>query len=104
MPWKTTKQRAIKAKREGKAPTTQAGEFVREQMEKLERGTGNAQSPRQAVAIGLSEARRAGVELPPAPGKRAATKKRAPAKKAAAKKAGKKKTAAARKQSRRRTK
>jgi hypothetical protein len=81
MPWKTTVDRAKKDKRQGKAPTTQAGEFVHEQMEKLKRGEGNAKSPRQAIAIGLSEARRSGVKLPPAPAKRAATKKKAAAKK-----------------------
>jgi hypothetical protein len=49
----------------GKATTTQAGEFVREEMKRLEEGRGRAQSRKQAVAIGLSEARRAGVDLPP---------------------------------------
>jgi hypothetical protein len=97
MPWKTTIKRARKAKRTGKAPTTQAGEFVREQMEKMERGTGAAQSEQQAIAIGLSEARRAGVKLPPAPGKKSAkkktTKKRAAPKKRATKKRAAKKRA-----------
>src|SRR5438132_13510442 len=48
-----------------KAPTTQAGEFVREEIEKIRRGEHGARSPEQAIAIGLSKARRAGVDLPP---------------------------------------
>lgn len=65
MPWKTTVQRARADKRAGKSATTQAGEFVREAMEKIRRGKHGARSPQQAIAIGLSEARRAGVDLPP---------------------------------------
>jgi hypothetical protein len=65
MPWKTTIKRARKAKRAGKRPTTQAGEFVHEVIEKVRRGKHGVRSPRQAIAIGLSQARRAGVELPP---------------------------------------
>jgi hypothetical protein len=65
MPEKKTIQRAEKAKREGKAPTTQAGEFVREEMEHIREGKHGARSPQQAIAIGLSKARRAGVDLPP---------------------------------------
>jgi hypothetical protein len=65
MPEKKTLERAEKAKREGKAPTTQAGEFVREEMEHIREGKHGAESPEQAIAIGLSKARRAGVELPP---------------------------------------
>ena len=65
MPTKTAKKRARRAAREGKKPTTQAGEFVREEMKKMKRGTGTAKSRRQAVAIGLSEARREGVKLAP---------------------------------------
>ncbi len=83
------KKRAKQDKKEGKSPSTQAGEFVREEMERYKKGTGNAQSPQQAIAIGLSEARREGVDVPdrrsPAK-KKAAAKKRAPAKKATAKK------------------
>jgi hypothetical protein len=63
MPTKTTKKRARAAKRQGKKPTTQAGEFVREEMKKMKRGSGTARSRKQAVAIGLSEARRSGVQL-----------------------------------------
>jgi len=65
MPWKQTIQRARADKRAGKSPTTQAGEFVREQIEKIRHGKHGARSPQQAIAIGLSEARRAGVDLPP---------------------------------------
>src|SRR6187402_2209205 len=65
MPEKKTLERARKAKREGKAPTTQAGEFVREEIEHIREGKHGARSPEQAIAIGLSKARRAGVPLPP---------------------------------------
>jgi len=54
-----------KDKAEGKAATTQAGEFVREEMEHIREGKHGARSPQQAIAIGLSKARRAGVDLPP---------------------------------------
>ncbi len=65
MPEKRTVERATKAKQEGKAPTTQAGEFVREEMHHAEEGKHRVKSRKQAVAIGLSKARRAGVELKP---------------------------------------
>ena len=65
MPEKKTLERARKARREGKAPTTQAGEFVREEMEHIRSGKHGARSAKQAIAIGLSKARRAGVHLPP---------------------------------------
>lgn len=65
MPEKTTIKRARKDAREGKAPTTQAGEFVREEMEHIRRGKHGARSTKQAIAIGLSKARRAGVKLAP---------------------------------------
>src|SRR5207253_6284646 len=65
MPEKKTIQRARQAKREGKAPSTQAGEFVRETMEHIREGKHGARSTKQAIAIGLSKARRAGVKLPP---------------------------------------
>ena len=69
MPWKTTLQRAKNDKEEGKAPSTQAGEFVREEMEHIRRGKHGASNTKQAIAIGLSKARRAGVKLaPPKPG------------------------------------
>jgi len=70
MPDKRTIERARKDRREGKAPSTQAGEFVREEIEKVRRGEHGVRSPEQAIAIGLSQARRAGVPLrPPAKGK-----------------------------------
>ena len=65
MPKKKTAERARQAAREGKAPTTQAGEFVREEIEDIRRGKYGARSTKQAIAIGLSKARRAGVRLPP---------------------------------------
>src|SRR5438067_1534335 len=65
MPEKKTLERARKAKRKGKAPTTQAGEFVREEIEHIREGKHGARSSRQAIAIGLSKARRAGVKVPP---------------------------------------
>ena len=65
MPEKRTIERARRAKREGKAPSTQAGEFVREEIEHVREGKHGASSTKQAIAIGLSKARRAGVRLPP---------------------------------------
>src|SRR5947199_8954431 len=65
MPEKQTIERAQRDKRAGRAPGTQAGEFVREETEKIRRGEHGARSTKQAIAIGLSEARRAGVDLPP---------------------------------------
>ncbi len=65
MPEKSTMRRARKDKAQGKAPTTQAGEFVREEMHHIREGKHGARSPQQAIAIGLSKARRAGVSLPP---------------------------------------
>src|ERR687886_913926 len=65
MPEKATLERARRDKREGKAPTTQAGEFVREEMHHIREGKHGARSAKQAIAIGLSKARRAGVDLPP---------------------------------------
>jgi hypothetical protein len=65
MPEKKTLERARKAKRQGKRPTTQAGAFVREEIEHVREGKHGARSTKQAIAIGLSKARRAGVALPP---------------------------------------
>lgn len=65
MPEKKTIERAKKAKREGKSPSTQAGEFVHEEIKKIRKGEHGARSAKQAIAIGLSEARRAGVKLKP---------------------------------------
>src|ERR1700682_136674 len=108
MPEQRTIERARKDAREGKAPSTQAGKFVREEMDHIREGKHGARSTKQAIAIGLSEARRAGVDLPPpakgrtsektrksaarayalghgAPPRRAATPKRARASEAALK-------------------
>src|SRR5260370_16637353 len=65
MPDKRTIEKARRDKRAGKAPTTQAGEFVREEIDKIRHGEHGARSPEQAIAIGLSKARRAGVALRP---------------------------------------
>jgi hypothetical protein len=65
MPEKKTLERARRDKRQGKAPTTQAGEFVREEMDHIREGKHGANSTKQAIAIGLSKARRAGVKLSP---------------------------------------
>ena len=65
MPDKQTVERASDAKRKGKSASTQAGEFVREEMHHIREGKHGARSTKQAIAIGLSEARRAGVNLPP---------------------------------------
>jgi len=79
MPERKTVEKARKDKRAGKAPTTQAGEFVHEEIRKVRRGEHGARSPQQAIAIGLSKARRAGVALrPPGKGKdKARTRKSA---------------------------
>jgi hypothetical protein len=65
MPEKETLRRARRDKRQGKAPSTQAGEFIREEMEHIREGKHGARSSKQAIAIGLSKARRSGVDLPP---------------------------------------
>jgi hypothetical protein len=65
MPRKRTVEKAREDERKGKAPSTQAGEFVREEIEHIREGKHGAASPKQAIAIGLSKARRAGVKLPP---------------------------------------
>jgi hypothetical protein len=65
MPEKRTMERARRDKAEGKAPSTQAGEFVREEIDHIREGKHGARSARQAIAIGLSKARKAGVDLPP---------------------------------------
>ena len=70
MPDKKTIERTEKDKREGKSASTQAGEFVRQEIENIRKGKHGARSAKQAIAIGLSEARRAGVDLkPPEKGK-----------------------------------
>jgi hypothetical protein len=64
MPSKTTVRRMQRTKSEGKAPSTQAGAFVREEIEHVRQGKHGARSPKQAIAIGLSKARRSGVKAP----------------------------------------
>jgi len=66
MPDKETIRRAQKDAAQGKSPSTQAGEFVREEIHHVREGKHGARSPKQAIAIGLSKARRAGVKLPAA--------------------------------------
>jgi hypothetical protein len=68
MPEQETIERAREDAREGKSPSTQAGEFVREEIHHVREGKHGARSPQQAIAIGLSKARRAGVRLPPPKG------------------------------------
>src|SRR5437762_499110 len=63
MPERETMERARRDREEGKAPSTQAGEFVREEMHHIRQGKHGAKSAKQAIAIGLSKARRAGVAL-----------------------------------------
>jgi hypothetical protein len=65
MPEEEIIQKAQQDEREGKAPSTQAGEFVHEEIEHVREGKHGARSAKQAIAIGLSKARRAGVKLPP---------------------------------------
>jgi hypothetical protein len=77
MPEDDTIERAREDARQGKSPSTQAGEFVREEMEHIREGEHGARSPEQAIAIGLSKARRAGVKLPPPKRGKARTKRQA---------------------------
>ena len=67
MPEKKTLQRARRDQREGKAASTQAGEFVREEMDHVRKGKHGARNTKQAIAIGLSKARRSGVKVAPNP-------------------------------------
>jgi hypothetical protein len=76
MPEKRTIERAKEDKREGKAASTQAGEFVREEIHHIREGKHGAKNAKQAIAIGLSKARRSGVKLPPKKGVRAEKPKR----------------------------
>jgi len=87
MPEKRTIQRARKDKREGKSPSTQAGEFVHEEIEHVREGKHGARSAKQAIAIGLSKARRAGVKVGTPKRAKASTKKSA---RSASSRAGKK--------------
>jgi hypothetical protein len=78
MPERQTIERAREDAREGKSPSTQAGEFVREEMHHVREGKHGARSPQQVIAIGLSKARRSGVKLgPPKRSASAATRKKA---------------------------
>jgi hypothetical protein len=77
MPDRETLRRAAKDKRQGKAPSTQAGEFVREEIEHIREGKHGARSAKQAIAIGLSKARRAGVKATPSKTASKATKEKA---------------------------
>jgi len=77
MPEEETIERAREDEREGLSPSTQAGEFVREEMEHIREGEHGARSPQQAIAIGLSKARRAGVKLPPPKRGKARTRRQA---------------------------
>lgn len=86
MPEKKTIKEAKELKREGKAPTTQAGPFVEEEIRHVRKGKHGARSSKQAIAIGLSKARKSGVDLPAPKGgsrKAAASKKRSSSRKGA---------------------
>ena len=98
MPEKETLKRARQDKRAGKAPTTQAGEFVREEIHHVREGKHGARSTKQAIAIGLSKARRAGVKLrkPPASAKATTKRSAASARRRAGRKPAAKRSRAAR--------
>jgi len=80
MPEKETIERAKQDRKEGKSASTQAGEFVREEMHHVRQGKHGVRSPQQAVAIGLSKARRAGVKLPAPKAGKASSRTRSQAK------------------------
>ena len=94
MPEKRTIKKAQKAKREGKSASTQAGSFVHEAIEHVKKGKHGAKSTKQAIAIGLSEARRSGVAIPDKSSKKKATSKKTTTKKAASKKTATRKASA----------
>ena len=77
MPEKKTRDAAAKDKKQGKSPSTQAGEYVREEIEHVREGKHGARSTKQAIAIGLSKARRDGVEVKPGKTASKATRKKA---------------------------
>jgi hypothetical protein len=77
MPERETIERARRDKQQGKSASTQAGEFVREEVHHVREGKHGARSAKQAIAIGLSKARRAGVRLPPPKGGKKSTRKTA---------------------------
>ena len=92
MPEEEAAERAREDEREGKSPSTQAGEFVREEIEHIREGEHGARSPEQAIAIGLSKARRAGVQLPPPKRGKERTKRQAKRDLTRGRKGGRKKT------------
>jgi hypothetical protein len=96
MPEKETQERAEEDKREGKAPSTQAGEYVHEEIKHVRKGKHGARSTKQAIAIGLSKARRAGVKLPAKKGTSKQTQKQAARDIRKGQSAGKKKKSAKR--------
>ena len=96
MPEQETLERVKEDKREGKSPSTQAGEFVREEIHHVREGKHGARSPQQAIAIGLSKARRAGVKLKPPKGSASLRKKAAQDRRAGAKRASGRETSAKR--------
>ncbi|MGE5097908.1 MAG: DUF6496 domain-containing protein, partial [Betaproteobacteria bacterium] len=85
MPDKETIQRAREDKREGKSASTQAGEFVHREIDQIRKGEHGAKNARQAIAIGLSEARRAGVGIPENPNRKTRAKSSRKPRKAAGK-------------------
>ena len=93
MPEKETLERAEEDKREGKSPSTQAGEFVHEEIEHIREGKHGARSTKQAIAIGLSKARRAGVKLPASKSASKQTREQAARDTSRGRKAGSKKSA-----------
>lgn len=80
MPRQSTIEKARKDARAGKAPSTQAGEFVREEIDEIRAGKHGVRNTKQAIAIGLSKARKAGVDLPPPPGEKKTARKARPSK------------------------
>jgi hypothetical protein len=96
MPEKETIERAREDEREGKAPSTQAGEFVKEEMDHIREGKHGAASTKQAIAIGLSKARRAGVKLPPPAAGKSSERTRQQAQRDVQKSGSRKKTSAKR--------
>ncbi len=93
MPEQETLRRAQRDKQQGKAPSTQAGEFVREEMHHIREGKHGAASTKQAIAIGLSKARRSGVDLPPPPSSAKRSTKRSAASATRAGRSGRKPSA-----------
>lgn len=105
MPERKTRQAAARDKREGKSPSTQAGEYVHEEIEHVRKGKHGVRSAQQAIAIGLSKARRAGVKLPrkKSSGKQSASKSGASRKRASTGKSATRKRATAKRSSAKRT-